>query len=104
MSELARAALQVPWVVGLSVLLAGLSLRRYLSLPGGDHGSPDAKRAGARLIDAGMLLLFVGLVVASPEWWRRIVAGSGGVVYLLYMIGDRRGQAGSNRARNRPGD
>ena len=104
MSEVAHAGLQIPWVVGLALLLAGMSVRSYLPTLGSHKGAGSLRRASSRLADVGILLLFVGLALASPEWWHRILSAAGAVVYVVDVVRRTRQHTAPEEAHAREAD
>ncbi|NLD74728.1 MAG: hypothetical protein GX649_18665 [Chloroflexi bacterium] len=92
MSEFAHAALNLPWMLGLALALAGCSLRRYLAAQDAERRSEWTRR----VYQAGFLLVFFGLVLVSPELWRKLAAGVGALLYAGSLYADRHGEVSAS--------
>ena len=75
MREVLSAAVSLPWMIGLAVALAALSLRRYERAQGGTGARWQ------RVAQLGLLLTFAGLVLVSPEPWRRALTAAATLLY-----------------------
>ena len=84
MRDVLSAAVSLPWMIGLAVALAALSLRRYERA----HGGNGAR--WQRVYEAGLLLTFAGLVLVSSEPWRRVLSGAATLLYAGSLWAERR--------------
>ncbi len=90
MRDLVREAPNLVWVVGLAMLLAGWSLRRYGVVAGESSSARDAMRAEVWLRGIGALLFFAGLIPVVPTWWQRLAACAGAFASILSILASRR--------------
>jgi len=88
MSEFVRAALQLPWIVGLAMLLAGWSMRHYAAARTDLRRESDS--AGSTLTRFGAILFFAGQALCAPTWWQRLAAIVGAGACSLGVWGERR--------------
>jgi len=86
----------LPWIVGLALIVSALSYRRYAAaLPDGPH-RPD-HRSGRRSdtqatggstalpVDGGMLLILLGVALTAAETWRKALSVGIFVAYIAML-------------------
>jgi hypothetical protein len=85
------------WLVGLAVILAGLSYYYWLA---GEKGRSFRKELGRpplqRLVVSGLLLVGIGLALTGDGLWQRGLAALLVLVCLISLFTLRRPQRGQN--------
>ena len=72
MIDVASLAANALWVLGLSLVLAGLSWAHWAAQKEDAPLRQVLQRAGLRVaIDLGLLLFCAGLAATSRRWWER---------------------------------
>lgn len=77
-------AANVPWLLGLVLIVSALSYRRYAARPPNNVATRawDRDRGAASwLAEVGILLVILGVALSAAEAWRRVLSG---VLFLVY--------------------
>ncbi len=74
---------QIPWVLGLSIVLAGLSWGHWEAMMSRQRHRDVLGRPGYRLVfSLGLALVSLGLALNPTRWWEPYLWG----VFTLYFI------------------